>query len=137
MTDPIQVSSDVTIEFPPSIDFIPTARLMLRRALPQLDADDDGLYFGAITEILANAVQAHDELPDRPVRVDVALRDRPSVTITDEGAGFDPDNPLPPKRPGGHGNGLRIARSACPDMTINSSAAGTSVTLPFGPGPRR
>lgn len=127
---------DVSIDLPPRIDLIPTVRLMLRRALPVMGSDNDSLYFGAVTEILANAMQAHAAIPERPICVDVSLTGRPTVTITDFGPGFDPDDPPEPTRQDGQfgrGRGLTIARFACPDLTITSSERGTTVALPFGP----
>jgi len=134
MTDDVPM---VSFEVMPDPHLIPTVRLMLRRALPNLGSDDDSLYFGAFTEILANAMQAQAATPDQPVRVDLSLDARPSVSVADNGPGLDPQASLNPNRAGGRGNGLLIARSACPDMLIDSSASGTTVRLPFGPGPRR
>lgn len=131
------MSAEASIQLPPDISAIPTVRLMLRRALPPLGHDDSALYFGAVTEILANAVAAHEELPGIPIRIEVSLRSRPEVTVIDRGGGFDPDRSPSVNASMGRGNGLVIARSACPDMTIESSPNGTTVRLPFGPGPTR
>ncbi len=129
--------AEVTIEVMPDHELIPTVRLMLRRALPHLASDDDSLYFGAVTEILANAMQAHAASPDQPILVNLSLQSRPSVSVVDYGPGFDPHAARSRDQRDGRGNGLLIARSACPNMRIDSSPSGTTVLLPFGPGPTR
>ncbi len=121
---------DASIEFAPDATLIPTVRLILRRALPPLGQDDSALYFGAVTEILANAVDAHRDRLDAPIRVDLMSTPNPGVIVTDVGPGFDPDQPHTTGDEG-KGRGLLIARSACSQMTIRSSPSGTVVHLPL------
>lgn len=127
-TDP-----DVTIDLPADIQFIPLVRHMLRQAFPPLGTGDDGVYFGAVTEILANAVASHHDRLHLPISIDVDVHDDPRITVSDQGSGFDVERTGSGPFAEGRGNGLRLARSACPNLTIHSSSAGTIVELPFTP----
>lgn len=123
------MNPDLSIAFPPHLEALASVRLALRRALPPLASEEANLYFGAITEVLVNAINAHAAIgSDDDVLVEVYLAVTPQVRITDHGGGLGrhEDGSWP-----GLGAGLAIARSVCPDMTVSTSSRGTVVNLPF------
>ncbi len=121
----------LTLTFAPDLANLAMARLTLRRTMPSLDAETARLYFGAVTEIIVNAINAHHQTnSEDPITVEVMLGEHTRVTVSDHGGGFDPEQPRPPPGSGGLGQGIAIARAICPDMTIISGEGGTSVTLP-------
>ncbi|HEU4321015.1 MAG TPA: STAS domain-containing protein [Acidimicrobiia bacterium] len=121
------MSSDLTIGFPPRLEALPAVRLAVRRALPPLLPDEANLYFGALTEVLVNAINAHVATEtDAEIIVEVSLS-RPSyVKVTDSGSGIEGESSW-----SGIGAGLAIARSVVPDMSISSTPRGTVVVLPY------
>lgn len=123
----------IEMRIPAELAAIPYVRMVLRRTMPSGTADDEALYLGAVTEILANAIAAHqrDDIAD-PIEVGIELTgpDR-GVHIHDSGSGFDPLDATARPVDGGSGLGLRIARSVCVDLRIESGADGTAVVLPF------
>lgn len=120
-----------TLRLKPDLAAIAYARLVLRRSLPELDETADALFFGAVTEIMSNAINAQIAAdPLGSIAVGVCATDPLSISITDQGTGFDPGR-VPEPEGQESGFGLQIARSVCPDMTISSSGSGTTVTLPY------
>lgn len=120
-----------TLRLQPDLAAIAYARLVLRRSLPELDETADALFFGAVTEIMSNAINAQVAAdPLGSIAVGVCTTYPLSISITDHGTGFDPAA-VPPPTGDESGFGLQIARSVCPDMTISSSGSGTTVTLPY------
>lgn len=123
------MNADVTIGFPPTLDALTSVRLALRRALPPLPPEEANLYFGAVTEVLVNAINAHNAIGNGDdVLVDVFLAVSPYLKVTDQGGGLarHEDGSWP-----GLGAGLAIARSVCPELTVSTSSQGTVVVLPF------
>lgn len=124
----------LTLRVPPEVAAIPMARLVLRRVLPPLGPDDSSLYFGAVTEILTNAIEAHQRHRNAEwivVSVDLV---EPAVIVIDCGAGFDPDERSVDDAPvasSTDGLGLVIARTVCPEIRFESSIEGTAVSLPY------
>jgi len=119
------------IEFLPDLDSLALIRLVLRRTLPDLKPDVASSYYSAVTEILTNAIHAHRDADlEAPIEVGVRLEAPPAVTISDRGRGFDPTEVIS-GRDDFSGNGLRIATTVCPQMTIASDSNGTTVTMPF------
>lgn len=128
------MNADLSIEFPPRLDALASVRLALRRALPPLAPEEANLYFGAVTEVLVNAINAHNTIgSDEDVLVEVFLAVSPYLRITDQGGGLGrhDDGSWP-----GLGVGLTIARSVCPEMTVSTSSRGTVVMLPFPDQPQ-
>ena len=124
-------AAPLTISMPPHTSRLAQIRLVLRRSLPPRDPDDASLYYGAVTEILVNAIEAHELVGCLdPVVVDVHPDEPRGVVVRDCGPGFDPTSEIEPQSHGS-GHGLRIARAVCPELSIESSASGTTVTLPF------
>ncbi len=121
-----------TIEMAPEVGAVPMLRTVLRRLLPATDPEEASLYYGAVTEVVINAVRAHqvDEVAD-PIAVDVCLGERPDLTVTDGGRGLDPGAPTPTADFEGTGQGLRIVRAVCEGVEIDSDEHGTRVRLPF------
>jgi len=107
-------------------------RLILRRALPEIDETSTALYFGAVTEVATNAIEAHiDASVDDPVEIRVqGLTGSEMVEVRDRGEGFDTRAVVVPMGDDS-GFGLTIARSVCPDLVIESTPRGTTVQLPF------
>lgn len=87
----------------------------------------------AVGEALSNAIlYGNEEDPEKLVRVAAALRPGSAeVTVTDEGAGFDPRAILDPTRPENrersHGRGLFLLRSLTDEVSFNER--GNSITL--------
>ncbi len=87
----------------------------------------------AVGEALSNAIlYGNREDPDKAVRVSALLRPGSAeVTVTDEGAGFNPGAVADPTQPGNrgrsHGRGLFLLRSLTDDVRFNER--GNSVTL--------
>lgn len=121
------MSPDLVIGFPPRLDALPPVRLAVRRALPPLLAQEANLFFGALTEVLVNAINAHEAADtDAEIIVEVSISAPAYVKITDRGAGIEAGSSWP-----GLGAGLAIARSVVPEMSISSTPEGTVVVLPY------
>lgn len=123
------MNADFSIGFTPRLEALAPVRLALRRALPPLPPEEANLYFGAVTEVLVNALNAHQAVgTEDDVLVEVFLSVSAYVKVTDQGGGLGrhEDGSWP-----GLGSGLAIARSICPDMTVSTSSQGTVVVLPF------
>lgn len=121
-----------TLHLQPDVQAIAYARLVMRRSLPELDETTDALFYGAVTEIISNAITAQNAAdPSATIAVGVQTSHPQAIAVTDTGSGFDPDGLRVGSSTGGIGFGLQIARSVCPDMGIDSSGAGTTVTMPY------
>ncbi len=133
---PLQAGPAYTVRLANDVELIAFARLMLRRTLPDLDAVDEPLFFGAVTEIIANAIAANQRAQrEEPIELSLHLGPEPQIVVRDNGTGFDPRSPLQHPESSGEGLGLQIAHSVCPDLSIDSSPTGTTVTIPFPVAP--
>lgn len=92
----------------------------------------------AVIEAVINAIE-HGSNAERIVYITFGLIHQPlrmTITISDSGAGFNPDSVREPdirekinKRERKRGWGLKIMHSLMDDVIINSSPSGTQVTL--------
>ncbi len=92
----------------------------------------------AVIEAVINAIE-HGRNAERIVYITFGLSHQPlrmTITISDSGAGFNPDSVREPdirekinKRERKRGWGLKIMHSLMDDVIINSSPSGTQVTL--------
>jgi serine/threonine-protein kinase RsbW len=92
----------------------------------------------AVIEAVINAIE-HGSNAERIVYITFGLSRQPlrmTVTISDSGAGFNPDSVREPdirekinKHERKRGWGLKIMRSLMDEVIINSSPSGTQVTL--------
>lgn len=133
---PAGLSAVIKLEFPSSVGYV-------RHAVAEVvDACERLAFAGsratlnlrvALGEVLANAIlYGNREDPDRLVRIDARLTPGAAVvTVTDEGAGFDPaavlDPTLPENRNRSHGRGLFLLRRLADDVSYNER--GNAVTL--------
>ena len=89
----------------------------------------------SVTEVVGNAiVHGNKKNPDKSVTVIFDINaDRISVTVRDQGEGFDPDglsDPLDPKNLlKESGRGIFIMRSLMDDVAFSFSGEGTTVTF--------
>lgn len=94
-----------------------------------------------LTEALSNAIfYGNCEDPDKRVRVEVCLEEQAiTVTVTDEGSGFDPDDVPDPTAPSNlekpGGRGIFLMRQLLDEVRFNER--GNCVTLVLHRGPRR
>jgi len=92
----------------------------------------------AVIEAVINAIE-HGRNAERIVYITFGLSHQPlrmTITISDSGAGFNPDSVREPdirekinKRERKRGWGLKIMHNLMDDVIINSSPSGTQVTL--------
>ncbi len=92
----------------------------------------------AVIEAVINAIE-HGSNAERIVYITFGLSRQPlqmTITISDSGAGFNPDSVREPdirekinKHERKRGWGLKIMRSLMDEVIINSSPSGTQVTL--------
>lgn len=123
-------SSTRSHQLPPDFESLRIVRALARSCLAG-DADSDALYLVAVSEIATNAIEAHQRhhITDHfTVEIDPVGG---AVTIRDHGKGLDAPQPEHPPAPSDtRGRGLFLARSICPNLTIDSTERGTRVTLP-------
>ena len=137
------MSDSIEIEIPARADYVSLVRVVVAAAaelesgLGPSRVDDLRV---AVSEATTNAIQAHNRSRStRPVRVCCRCsEDSVSVTVCDEGAGFDVDALLEtvplesPARPGREsGMGISIMRALADTSSIDSSPDGTEVRLVF------
>lgn len=130
------LTGDLGLEFPSTVE-------NLREAVSEVVEACERLAFSgsratlnlrvALGEALANAIlYGNRQDPEKRVRVRAELRPGEAViTVTDEGAGFDPDSILDPTIPDhrgrSHGRGLFLLRCLADEVRFNET--GNSVTL--------
>jgi serine/threonine-protein kinase RsbW len=133
---PAGMSGRLELEFPSSVRYVREAVAEVVDACQRLAFSGSRATLNlrvAIGEALANAIlYGNRENPEKQVRVDAELSPGSAVvTVTDEGAGFDPsavqDPTLPQNRLRSHGRGLFLLRSLADDVSF--SERGNSVTL--------
>lgn len=116
------------IDVPADVEHLRAVRMVARRALPALDPDEASLFYGAVSEIVTNAIDAHRRAGvAKPIRIEIRARPGLAVIVRDHGPGFEEAT----VQPHGRGHGLVIARAVCPGLQIDSSPDGTSVVIPF------
>jgi len=133
--------SDVEIEIPPSFEHLAMVRSVLSNALGAEQVlkherlQDLRL---AVSEAATNAIEAHHARGiDTTVRIRVEIdADHVRVVIADRGPGFDPSGlePHPPvtdpeRLDFERGLGVTLMRRLTDGCLIDSSSAGTTVTL--------
>ena len=138
------MNDTIEIEIPARADYVSLVRLVvaataeLASSLEPSRIDDLRV---AVSEATTNAIQSHIRSGcTGAVRVCCSCCDgRVTVTIRDEGPGFDVDALLEaspaesPARPGREsGMGISIMRALADDSSIVSSSEGTEVRLVFG-----
>ena len=137
------MSESIEIEIPARADYVSLVRLVVAAAaevVPSLEpsrVDDLRL---AVSEATTNAIQAHNRSGcTRPVRVCCRCADGGvSVTVRDEGPGFDVDAlpEMPPPESEARlgresGMGISIMRALADTLSIDSGPEGTEVHLAF------
>ena len=137
------MSDSIEIEIPARADYVSLVRVVVAAAaelesgLGPPRVDDLRV---AVSEATTNAIQAHNRAGStRPVRVRCRCSDDSvSVTVRDEGPGFDVDALLEtvplesPARPGREsGMGISIMRALADTSSIDSGPEGTEVRLVF------
>jgi serine/threonine-protein kinase RsbW len=94
----------------------------------------DGLAI-AITEVTANAIyHGNKSDPNKKVYVRfTTLNDSMTITVRDEGKGFDPKKIADPSKPENllkdSGRGIYIIRALMDEVSFNFSKGGTEITL--------
>jgi serine/threonine-protein kinase RsbW len=130
------LSASLELEFPSSVSYVRDVVAEVVEACQRMAFTGSRATLNlrvAIGEALANAIlYGNREDPAKLVRVNAELRPGTAVvTITDEGAGFDPSVVGDPTRPENrwrsHGRGLFLLRSLTDDIRFNEK--GNSVTL--------
>ena len=133
----------VEIEIPARADYVSFVRLVVAAAAelaPSLAPSRIDDLRVAVSEATTNAIQAHNRSGcTRPVRVSCRCSDgQVTVTVRDEGPGFDADAlpEMPPPESEARlrresGMGISIMRSLADDSSIDSNPEGTEVRLVF------
>lgn len=118
----------LVIDVPPDVGRLRAVRMIARRALPALDPDEASLFYGAVSEIVTNAIDAHRRAGvAEPIRIEIRARPGLAVVVRDHGRGFEAAT----VQPDGRGHGLVIAHAVCPGLHIDSTPDGTTVVIPF------
>lgn len=130
----------IRIEVPPEPGSVAIARSAVRRVVAFRDDDACSSFLISLTEILSNAIDAHQRIEvDSSVVVTIESGQRDVVVVSDEGGGFDPAPftalAVPDDAPGAEirerGRGIALAQAFVPLMAVGSGPAGTRVTLPL------
>jgi len=119
---------------PNSLVSIAVARSVVRRVTTFASDDAQSSFLIALTEVVGNAVDEHVRLGSvDPVTMTVSYDDSDTVSVSDCGQGYDaePASVVPSNPSQESGRGLAIARSMVPEMAIESTGSGTTVTLPL------
>lgn len=137
------MSESIEIEIPARADYVSLVRLVVAAAAelaPSLKPSRIDDLRVAVSEATTNAIQAHIRSGcTRPVKVCCRCSDgRVSVTVRDEGPGFDVDAlpEMPPPESEARlrresGMGITIMRTLADNSSIESSPEGTEVRLAF------
>lgn len=130
------LEGELAFEFPSSVSYLRDVVAEVVEACERLAFSGSRATLNlrvAMGEALANAIlYGNREDPDKRVKVGARLAPGTAVvTVTDEGAGFDPmrieDPTLPGNRTRSHGRGLFLLRSLVDEVHYNER--GNSVTL--------
>ena len=143
-SDAAAVSDVIEIEIPARADYVSFVRLVAAAAAelaPSLEPTRIDDLRVAVSEATTNAIQAHNRSGcARPVRVSCRCSDgQVTVTVRDEGPGFDADAlpEMPPPESAARlsresGMGISIIRALADSVSIDSSPRGTALRLVFG-----
>jgi len=119
----------------PSSDIaVSIARSLVRRITTFASDDAESSFLIALTEVVGNAVDEHRAAALATPIVNVVDYDEHDVVrVVDQGRGMGANvrSTPPPSAAAESGRGLALARAFVPDMTFDSSDAGTTVTLPL------
>lgn len=135
LTTPQPPDKGFAVALPAALDSIATARSIVRRVTSFTDDDAESSFLVALTEIVANAIDEHQRLcTEAAVVLTLSLDGDPVVSISDQGAGIANDGSVAaaPEATSESGRGLALARAFVPALVIESSAEGTTVSLPLG-----
>jgi len=100
-----------------------------------MNEDEEDNLCIAITEVVGNAiVHGNDKDPKKKVQIEFKLeKDKVSISVKDEGKGFDIDqlsNPLEPENiMKDSGRGIFILKTLMDDVSFDFSSEGTRVTF--------
>lgn len=120
------------LEIPSSQDFLPEAERFLEEHLRVHGLDDDNIADLAIstTELINNAiVHGNKSDPEKTVTIEIEFfDDHLSISITDQGPGFKPENIPSPIADENlmkeAGRGIFIVRSLVDDLQIETASQG-------------
>ena len=135
MNDAIEIEVPARAEYVSFVRLVVAAAAELVPSLEPLRIDDLRV---AVSEATTNAIQAHNRSGcTRPVRVSCRYFDgRVTVTVTDEGPGFDADAlpEMPPPESEARlrresGMGISIIRTLADESRFRSGPHGTEVSL--------
>ena len=144
VSDAADVSDVIEIEIPARADYVSFVRLVAAAAaelVPSLEPTRIDDLRVAVSEATTNAIQAHNRSGcTRPVRVSCRCSDgQVTVTVRDEGPGFDADAlpEMPPPESAARlsresGMGISIIRALADSVTIDSGPRGTELRLVIG-----
>jgi len=122
--------STVRISLSNDLGTIAFARMVIRNLMPPLDESQEPLFYGALTEIVTNAIEEHHRIEtDADVEITVVTGTEALIKVTDSGTGFDTDAER--TSDDDSGLGLMISRTVVPGLDIDSGPGGTTVTLPY------
>ena len=142
--EPSDLSDIIDIEIPARADYVSFVRVVvaaaaeLARSLEPPRIDDLRV---AVSEATTNAIQAHNRAGStRPVRVTCRCSDgRVTVTVRDEGSGFDADAlpEMPPPKSEARlrresGMGIPLIRTLADESHFRSGPHGTELRFVFG-----
>ena len=144
VSDAADMSDVIEIEIPARADYVSFVRLVAAAAAelaPSLESTRIDDLRVAVSEATTNAIQAHNRSGcTRPVRVSCWCSDgQVTVTVRDEGPGFDADAlpEMPPPESAARlsresGMGISIIRALADSVSIDSGPRGTELRLVFG-----
>ncbi len=126
------------VRLAPTAPSVAIARSAIRRVVRFRTEDDESRYLTAFTEIVVNAIEAHERMPtDDAVEVNVDLGSAPCVSVwnlaTDGPHGFmTAEADHTGDMTGERGRGLLMATALVPGIVFEESDTSVSVTLPLG-----
>lgn len=134
MTARTATDSRFTVGLAPEPSSIAIARSIVRRLTVFVSDDAASSYLTALTEVLANAIDEHQAAEvDADIVMTVVFGERDWVSVADRGRGLDHStrpNPPGPPRPDSD-RGLILARAFVERLALESTAQGTTATLPL------
>jgi serine/threonine-protein kinase RsbW len=126
-----------TLTIPSDLKWMPRVVAEVERVVKEVGFDEESGDFLAIatTEAVNNAI-VHGNRQDISKKVRIRFEKNPeklTISISDEGAGFDPENCEDPTNPEniskGSGRGIFIVRQLMDEVNISTTSHGTTVVL--------